>query len=782
MKALDKKLLRDLWRMKTQVLTVTLIVAIGVASYVGTSSTYRSLISAREHYYESAKLADVFGTIQRAPERVLAELSAIDGVSIVEGRVTDVLRVKLPNKNEPVRGQFISAPRTFLNALNLRRGHPPERTDEAVVSEIFADANHLMVGDSVDVVVGGRLTRVVVCGMGVTPEFLWVMDPSGLSFNVDRYAVFWMRHDALAAALGMQGAFNSVALALSPGAQSANVVDQVERILSAWGSFGAHDRSKLHSHRMVNQELGQLRGTALLLPPIFLGVAAFLLSVVLSRLVNTQRQQIASLKALGYTHWRVATHYLKLALSMVFLGIVVGLGLGVWVGQIFLDMYAEYFRFPNLRLELNLELVLTSLVITLGSAIAGALRSVRLALSLAPAEAMRAESPRSFRANSFERLQIHQMLSVMGRMVLRDLERQPVRVVFSALGICFATSLLVVAYGSFDSMDILVERQFESVQREDMTLRFTKSLPPSVLTSLRGLPGVLAAEGQRIAPVRVRAAHRSREVPLIVAPDKLTLRRWVDASGSEFFLPRTGLAMSKVLAELLNVAPGQVLDVEILEGKRIRKNLVLSAVVDDYVGLSLYAQEHWFVRAMDESRMISEVMLKIDDRQRDVLWPLLMNYPMLAGLAQPKTERDAFAKRVLDVFFTFQTIIALFAMGIAIAVVFNNARIAYVTKARELATLRILGFSRLEIESQLVVTQVVQLLLGIPLGLLIGRQIVSLALSATDVELYRLPVAIAPQSYATAALVTLATGLLSALWVARSAKNMNLVGVLKAAD
>ena len=782
MRALQRKLVRDLWRMKAQMLTVTVIVAAGVASYIASLSTFRSLIAARDQHYERAELADVFAHVQRAPERVLSDLLRVPGVGTVEGRVSDVLRVEVPGRAEPVRGQFVSAPRTSLNALFVRHGRTPERSDEVMVSEVFAAAHRLEPGDEISAIMSGRRTTLRVCGVGVSPEFLWVIEPSGLSFGNERFGVFWMEHDALTTALGMQGAFNDVVISLAPGTRAPAVVDQVDRVLSPWGSFGAYEQSKLRSDKMVSQEIDELRGSATFLPPVFLGVAAFLLAVVLSRLVQTQRQQIAALKALGYFNREVGLHYLLLALAMVVPGVVVGIGLGAWAGQAFLGMYADYFRFPSLELQIDLDLVLTGTLITLGTAALGALGAVRRAVRLAPAEAMRPEAPRAFRPTILERVGIHRLLPASARMVLRDLERQPVRLLLSAMGIALATSILVAAYGALDSIDVLLQRQYEDIQREDVAVGFAHPVSPAVVTSLGRLPGVLAAEGQRIAPVRIRAAHRTREVALLVVPERSTLRRPIDVEGRELSLPIAGVALSRALANILHIAPGQQVDVEILEGERTRRMLTVTAVIDDFFGLYIYAREPAFVRETGEQRLVSEVMLAVDRREMDMLWSELARFPTVTAYVRPEVERDTFRRQIIEVFRTFQIILAGFALAIAVAVVFNNARIGFVSRARELATLRILGFTRGEVTRGLMAQQLVQLVIGIPIGLPIGGWLVSLVLSSPDVELYRLPVWVSAGSYATGALAVFAAGLLSALWVARGVKRMDLVAVLKAAD
>lgn len=783
MKALNRKLARDLWRMRVQVVTVSLAVACGVTTFVASLSTWVSLQASRDATYRLLRFADVFGRVQRAPSSVASELRALDGVAFVEGRVSQLTRVEVPGFPELVRGQFISLPaHPGLDTLFLRTGRLPERSDEVVVNELFAERHGLVPGDELFATFGGRRVRLRLVGAGVSPDHLWVLGGGGGFGDERRFGIFWMREDALASALGLEGAFTDFAVSLAPGASVEGVKASVERTLAPWGSYGTFGRKEQVSSRLVDQEIGQLRGSATLLPVVFLGVAAFLVNVLLSRIVGLQREQIAALKAFGYRDSALAAHYLVLALVMVVPGAVAGLGFGTWVAGSFLRMYERFFRFPQLELVLEPRVLLTATLVSICTALLGALAAVRKVVRLRAAEAMRPEAPGSYRRTLLERLRLHDVVPILFRMVLRDLERQPLRTGLSALGIAAATAILVAGFGAFDSIEVLFERQFERVQREDLAVTFDRALPSGVVRSVASLPGVIRVERQRSVPVRLRSARASRESVLVVMRDEASLRRLVSTSGREVTLPAKGLVVSRTLARVLGLDAGDWLDVELLEGRRPRVRIPISSLVDDIFGLNAYMREAPFLEATLEPSLASDLLLRIDRAQLDALVGQLSSLPAVSGVTRPQVARELFRRQTAEVFLTYQFVLVAFAFVIAVGVVFNNARIALVSRSRDLASLRILGFSREQVGTVLLGEQLVQLGLGIPLGLPLGRWLVDAALSRTDPELYRLPATVSSVSMMSAAILVFMAGLVSTLFVRRGVRRMDLVGVLKARD
>src|SRR5262245_8396445 len=495
LRALDRKLLRDLWQMKGQAVAIALVIGSGVAMFVMYHSTFDSLSRTQQGYYERQRFAEVFASLKRAPQRLDEQLRAIPGVAQLDTRVVADVTLDVPGLDEPATGRLISIPargRPLLDEPFLRRGRwiDPARTDEVLASEAFALGNRLEPGSRVAAVINGRKRWLTVVGLALSPEYVYSIRPGELIPDDKRFGEFWMEQRALASAFEMEGGFNDVAIRLMPGASAPEVVTRLDHLLQPWGGRGAIPRAFQMSHWSLNNELRQLRGFGLIVPLIFLGVAAFLLNVAMTRALALQRPQIAALKALGYRNRELAWHYLKWALAIAGLGTLVGVAAGAWLGSLFIGLYNQYFRFPVLDYRLSGRVALDALGVALAAGALGAAVAVRRAIRVPPAEAMRPEPPARYRPSLAERA-LRGRLTPIARMVLRNIERQPVRAAASILGIAFATAILCIGFFFIDALDVVVAVQFEVVQRQDVTVSFFEPASARALHELAGLPGVL---------------------------------------------------------------------------------------------------------------------------------------------------------------------------------------------------------------------------------------------------------------------------------------------------
>ncbi len=783
--ALQRKLLRDLGLMKGQVVTIALVVACGIASFVTMRSALDSLVLSRDAYYERYRFGDVFAHLERAPTSARADLQALSGVAAVETRVVEAVMVPLPDMPRPASGTVVSLPAAgepALNGIYLRsgRGLDPARSDEVLVLGSFAEAHQLEPGDRLPVVLNGKLRELRIVGVAMSPEFVFTMPPGGLSFDPKQIAVLWMTRDVVAGAFRMEGAFNDVVVKLQPGADERAVQTAVDRVLAPYGGVGAVPRSKQASHYMLQSELTGLESMAGFVPFIFLFVAAYLLNVVLSRLVHLQRGQIATLKAVGYSDREVGLHYLGLVSVIVLFGAALGLGAGVWLGGMLMDLYtSEYFRFPEPRYRAGLDVVLFSVGISLAAAVFGALAAVRNVARLPPAEAMRPPAPARYRRSLVERLGIGRLVGPAGRMVLREVERRPLRVMLSSVGIAFAVGIVVIAGYFHDAIDHMVETTFHESMREDVTVTFAKPLPERALRELEHVPGVWHAEGLRSVPVRFRAGSRFRDAAITAYPEGLELRRLLDRDGHAAEVPAEGLLVTAKLAEVLELGVGDSIDVEVKEGRRVTLRTRVAGLLDEPFGMQAHVSMAELHRMLGEERRVTTGLLRVDPAERDGVFRHMKRLPWVAAVAYPGSFRELFEEQSGGIMRVYTLILALFASIIAVGVVYNNARIALSQRNRDLASLRVLGFTRREIAVILFGELSIQIVLAIPLGMWVGQQLVVAMASTVDPEAYRLSLVVSPRTYAFAVSVMLVAAAASFLLVRRELNALDLIGVLK---
>lgn len=787
MTALHRKLWRELRQLRGQALAISAVLAAGIATMVMALGNHAALADSRALYYGDQHFADVFAVARRAPLALLEPVLGIPGVRQAQGRVVAFAPLEIEGFEGAVSGRFVSLPvpgDPGLNGVWLRRGRLAVADDEVVVGEAFAQAHGLVPGDRLVAVLNGRRQGLAVVGIGLSPEFVYAIRPGDIFPDFQRFGVFWMTRDALAAAYDLEGAFNDLAVALDRGAREGSVIEQLDALLEPYGGLGAHGRDLHVSHRFLDEELDQLRIMAQLFSTIFLGVTAFLLNIVLGRLIASQREQIAVLRAFGYGRTQVAVHYGQLALALVALGILPGLLAGVWLGRIMAGIYMDYYSFPYLIWRLQPGLVLLALGFAAVAATVGTGTALARVFALAPAEAMRPESPARYRRSVVERLGAGAMLGPAGRMIVRNLGRRPLRTLLSVTGIALAGGILVMARFQAGAIEHLVEVQFGLAQRDDLTVGFVEATGAAAAHDLASMPGVLRVEGFRSAAVRLRHGHRSYRTVLLGLPQtgSMALRRVLDVDLRPLEVPAQGVVLTDHLARLLEIRPGQRLEVEFLEGHRRTVEVELTGEVAEYLGVGAYASLATVNRLLQEGDTLSGAWLALDEPARDGIVRTLRGAPRVAFVGDRKATLDGFRSTMARGILTFTLVATLLAGCICVGVVYNAARLTLAERGRELASLRVLGYTRGEVRSLLGGELFALAFLALLPAALAGAGMAALLVLAFQTDLYRIPLVLPPAGFAFAALAVLAATALSSLLVRPRLDRIDLVAALKSGE
>jgi putative ABC transport system permease protein len=784
MRALDRKMFRDLAGMRGQAIAIAFVVIAGVTTYVSMRSVSDTLQVTLDRYYEDFRFGDGFASVRRAPESLTATLRLIPGISQIETRVSAGANLEVPDFADPVTARIVSLPegrQPELNRVFLRDGRLPQpgHEDEVLLNETFAEAHDLRPGDRLTAIIRGRRQELTVVGIALSPEFLMQMQPGAIFPDPARFGVLWMGRSALAAAYDMEGAFNELSFTLSPGAGREEVLTRLDRVLASYGGLGAYGRDDHPSHVMISEEFRQLEGMSTLLPMIFLAVAAFLLNIVVTRLISLQREQIAVLKAFGYRNRDVGIHYVKLVLLIALIGAAVGIALGVWAGRGLASVYLDFYRFPALEYTLRLRVAATAVALTAGASLFGVVRSVRRAAALPPAEAMRPAPPARFRRTVVERLGMERLLDQPTRMVLRSLERQPLKAGLTTLGISSACAILIMGLFWTDVFDEIIRVQYGIAQREDVTVSFIEPTSSAAVHELRALPGVRHAEPFRSIPVRLRAGHRSYDTSLDGIPDGAYLRRVIDRELNPIRIPREGLVLTRRLAEILEVRPGDSVLVEVLEGRRRTRVVPVAALAEQYLGVGSYMNLAAANRLAGSGEAVSGVFLMIDPLREEELNRTLRDRPRVAAITSQDRAIQAYMDTAAGSLLAMTFILSLFAGVIGFGVIFNSMRISLSERDRELASMRVLGFTRGEVAYVLLGEMAVLVLLAIPLGFALGSMAAAASAAAIETEIFTFPVVLRSGTFALAATIVLLSAIASALMVRRRLDGLDMVGVLK---
>lgn len=787
MDLLDLKLLRDLRALKSQAFAVALVMACGLAMMIMTRSLIKSLNTARDGYYEKHHFGQVFAALKRAPDSVRDELSAIPGVAALETSVEVRVTLDLPEVVAPASGLINSLPDRrpqVLHQLYLRRGHLLDTSShhEVLVSEAFAEANELAPGDRIAAVLNGSRLELRVAGIVLAPQYVFEAPPGSALPDNRTFGIFWMREQEVAEAFNLEGAFNTVALTLAPGASESEVIAAVDRILEPFGGLGAYGRDEHPSDVRVTDEIRVLEGLSFGFPLVFLSVAAFMTHSVMSRQIALQREQIAILKAFGFTHRAIAWHFVKFALAIVVVGTALGAAMGFTFGYQLVDMYHLFFRFPKLEFVPATQAIVGALVASSAAALLGVAGAVRKVVKLAPAEAMRPEPPASFRPALAERLGVAKWFTVSLRMSLRNLERKPWQAFFTAVALAMATGILIIPNAFRDGIRYILDFQWDVVQRQTVTVSLVEPGPMRALHDFAQLPGVVRAEPIRAVSVEIASGQINRRLPLRGLDREGHLNRVLGPGERPLPLPPEGIILSKALGEALGVQPGDEVTVKVLQGKRRQFVATVTDFAEDFAGIAAYMELGALNRALGEGDRISGAFLSVANGQWETFLEELKDTPQASGVVIKEAMRESFRETTAESIGMIQVLYSTFATIVAFGIVYNSARIALSERARELATLRVLGFSQGDVGSVLVGELVVLTVLAVPLGLWLGTGMAAQLMESINTETVRLPLVITTANYAYATLVITLATTISALIACRKLNQLDLVGALKARE
>ncbi len=786
MRALDRKLLRDLGRIWAQTLAIALVLGCGVMVLVGAQATQATLLQSQAAYYERHRFADIFATMTRAPRDVVAAAALIPGVAQAEGRIGFQAVLDIDGMNEPATGRILSLPASgaALNLPLIRQGRlpNPERADEVALSEPFAQAHGLVPGNRFRGVFNGQLRELTVTGWVLSPEFIYTMAPGAMMPDDRRYGVIWMNEAAAATATDMEGAINEIALRLTRDADMAAVIAALDQLLDPYGGGGAYGRDRQLSHAFLAGELSQLGAMAAFMPPIFMVVAAFLVNMVLGRLIATERPQIGLLKALGYGRRQIAAHYLKLALLIGVVGVLGGWAFGWWIADAMIGLYGDFFRFPFIIRNWGTQSLVISALLGMATALLGGLRAVWAALKMPPAEAMQPPAPPRFARGVADRLLSRVRLRQTTMMIFRSIIRWPGRAAITLFGVAASVGVLVMSYFIFDAVEQLGDSVFQQANRQQVTVMLAAPQTEQAVQDALTLPGVLRAEAAYAMPVRAVNGHRNRLTALQGHYPDTELARLVDDAGRVVSLPAEGVVLSQMLARALDIGPGQYLRLEMLAAPRLVLNLPVVEVIAQGMGQEVHISAMALFAAMDSVAQVNMIHLAVQSDLMQDLNAAIKQTPAIAGLADWAEVRAQFDATLSENLLTMVAIYTLIGVLIAVGVVYNAARIQLSERSYELASLRVLGFSRAEVAYVLVGEMMLLTALAIPLGWGLGYWLALGLVDAMSTDMFQIPFHITRRTFALAALAVFLAALGSVLVVRRRLDRVDLATALKARD
>ncbi len=789
MSALNKKLLRDLWRLRGSVIAVALIIASGIALMVAALNTIKTLETTRQVYYDQTGFGDIFANVHRAPRFLRREIERLPGVRRVDDKVIGVALIDVPVLDVPARGQLVSldphiAQGSTLNRLVIDQGRMPfiHADHEIVAHYNFANAVGLRLGDKLMATMRGRKMELTIVGIGSSADTVYAM-PAGSVFPDEKgFGIFWANRDLLDAVYDYEGAFNSLIIDAEKGADSDELISKLDQILRPYGGTGAFDRTDHPSDSMLDSEIQQLSTMVTVVPLLFLSIAAFLINVIMSRLISLEREQIGLFKAFGMQNFKIATHYLGFALIITLIGAVLGASLGAVLSSLLGELYKIAFRFPFMLQQNDTASLLIAIAVSSSAAIAGAFVTVRRVSRLQPAEAMSPEPPAHYKPSLLERMGLTRKWREPARMVLRNITRRPMRAFVTVFGMSLAVAIVVLGNFFSGAAGTLLDTYFYRSHTQDLTIALVEARPKAALHGLESIEGILRVEGSHAMSVKLRNGVIEERTGIIAREQGTKLSQLLDDERKPVTLPATGIVLAQSLAEKLDVGVGDLVTVEMLTGRRYVRDMPVTAIVRLYVGQGAYMSLEAFGRLTGEMGRMQQFEAKIDPDELAPLVRDLLDLPMVQSVATRLSAFDSFGEMMDRSMLIMAGMFSMFAMLIAGGVVYNSARIALSEQARELASLRVLGFTVREVGFILIGQLLILTALSFLPGAVLGYYFSYGMAQSMQNDLMRMPFVFQGSSVILAMFVVSAAAIGSAVLVGRRVAHLDLVAVLKSRE
>lgn len=787
---LFKKMLRDLKENKGAYIACISIIVIGLMIYSAYSMVLNNLLSSQQDFYTDYNFADGFADVKEMPYSQINELKSIEGINDLQGRLVKDVRVLFPNRDDNVYLRLVSIDTTqdkLINGIELIQGTELDENHMSIwLDNMFFEANELNLNEEIDIIVEGKKKSLRIVGMGRNPEFIYAMRTATDIFPTPgTFGIAYMPYNIMKNLFSDNETVNNIIFTLKPNAEYKSIEELLKPELKPYGLKAIYPRKDQVSHLLLTEEINGVKAAANTLPIIFLMIAAMILYIMLKRMIERQRGQIGILKAFGYSKKEIMYHYLSYAFVIGLVGGILGGLLGTALSYPYTAMYQMYFNMPGLEGSFSLQYFLLSILMSLGFALFAGYQGCKKSLTLEPAEAMRPPAPMAGKATIIEKITIFwHMLTVQGKMAVRNITRHPGRSFFMFLGITFTFVLLALPWSLMSLSEEMLFDQYENVQTFNIKIPLISPQDQkAVERELNRFPGVKRLETMAEVPVTLNNNWHKKDVLLLGLPQNSQLYHILDKDKNELIPPQDGILLSERLAKSLEADIGTEIKLKssIMRDPEEEHIIRVVGIIPQYLGLNAYMDLTSAQNLLDQGSFCTSIMLNIDDRYV----PLLQNEYKNASVINGIDNNAKMYQQSKDMMASFYAVIygiVFFGIITGFAIVYNSSLITLSERSRDLATMMVLGMTPQEVLSVVTFEQwfisFFAMLAGIPVTNLfhIG---VSEAISN---DAYTMPTSVDNIAFIMAFLFSVLSIWIAQKAASRKVKTLDLVEVLKARE
>lgn len=784
MKILFRNLLRDIKKSKGQFISILIIVILGVTFYTAINSAFRNLSNSSMKYYEEYRLADIWVDLYNAPIGIREKVINIPGVKAVSGRIIKDASINISKESATLR--FITLPDVKLDIVNdiaMKSGRYFSEGDsnQCILDEDFFKANNLNLGEYIYPIINGNKVKLKIVGTAKSPEFVYTLkDSSEIMADNKKFGIVYIKQSFGEGIFASNGSINNMSVQIYSGSDIEKIKDDIKRTLKNYGVKSVIDREEQTSSKMISSEIKQLKAMGGTFPIIFFMVASVIIYIMMGRMVENQRTQIGVLKAIGFTNLQVLAYYMSYSALVAFIGSLIGAIAGTYMGASMTKLYNQYFNLPLGEIKIYGEFVLPAFLLTLSFCLFAGYNSCKAIFKIMPSEAMRQKAPDNGKKIILERINfIWKNISYLGKIITRNLFRYKKRALLTSFGVIFASAILLVALSMKDSMDFMIEHQYSNIQNYDIKIRFSNLINTEELNNIRNIGHVKEIEPVLETGVEISNGWRTKQVGFTVLVKDAQMYRVEDMKGNIVSLPQNGLLISEKLADILGIKLNDSVNVKFYFPGKEKKEMLVKGIVVQYLGLSIYTSMDSLNSLLGEGMIVNSAVLKLDDiKFENEVKDKLRNIPKVASLESKTDSLNALLKAMGAMGASIGVYITLAGILLS-AVLYNIATINIFERQRELATLKVLGFSNNEVKKLIFTENYIITIFGMIIGLPFGKWLGAYLMKSSSTDAYTIPYVIEFKTYIIAIIITLLFTVITNLTLIKKIKAIDMIEVLK---
>ncbi len=779
MKKLNLRLFRTIKHTLGQYIAVSLVIIIGIMSYVGFSMAMINLETTVNAYYDMTNSADIYVELNRIPENALKFLYDIDGIVDIQGRVKDDFSY---TDKRGVRGtlRVVSVSENQEQAINnlyIRKGSFVRGNRGVMVVQPYAKAVGIEIGDPIDIQINGKTYRLTVEGIVSSSEFVYVIEnEQTLLPDNEKFGIVFLEESFAQKAFGYENSYNDLLIKVDDEDKIESVIDALEKKLKRYGASRVISYKDQLSNRMVQEEINQGKNSAKTVPFIFLIVASAIIVTMITKIVRNDRMAIGILKAIGYNNAQLMAHYSMYAMGIGLIGGGLGIYFGLKVADFFAKLYVEFsFDIPMLVGKVYIEYVIGAILLTVLFCVGAGLFGSRRIMSIHPAESMRPDAPKVGKGIFLEKVRfIWENISFSWKIVMKNIFRSKKRFLFLVMGIALTYAITVFPMYQSLAIDQVFLQHYSTFQKMDYNVNFIRPMNESSLYDIKGILDTSDIEGKIEFPFKIEHRWKTKIINIIGVQPDTVFYNFTDEDNRPLSLPKDGMLLSAGLARIMEIEVGDKILVNTFLPEREDKWVEVTGLVKQNLGSNAYMTMDYMQKNFMDSQLITGAYLDSTDDVKGKLDDMKH-----VGSIQSVVDMQEGFKQFMDVLYISIALMIGFAGILGFAIIYNSTIISINERQLEFSSLRVMGFTKNEIFKTVVYENIIMTLFGIMVGIPLASWMLGSIGDALSTEFYSLKIEIPNTIYFYSGIVTIIFVIIAQLATYERLHKLNFIDALK---